>query len=126
MARPAPRVKKYVEEKMMGNNKMQSAIVSGYSTETAKHPSLIERTKAYEAKVKEILEGSHLMLHQMMSSLDNDVKSGLFDTLKPETKVAIAYKIAQIHQILTPKITIKEQTNKDGSISRTIWGSNES
>ena len=115
----------YVDARLVGANKQESALQAGYSPTTARNPSLIERTKAYGLVVTEMLDKHTRLMHAMTDSLQKDVESGLFDLLNPKTKVEIAYKLAQIHDVLTPKVTIKETTDKDGNKTRTLWGTGD-
>ena len=115
----------YLDARLTGANKHESALQAGYSEQTARTPSLIERTKAYGLVITEMLDKHTRLMHAMTDSLQKDVESGLFDLLNPKTKVEIAYKLAQIHDVLTPKVTIKETTDKDGNKTRTLWGTGD-
>lgn len=122
----AQRIDAYLDGRIVGTNKQDSALEAGYNASTARNPSLIEHTQAYAVAVTEILGANTLRLRNALVSLDQDMQNGLFDMLSPKTKVDIAYKLAQIHDILTPKVTVKETQNKDGTVTRTLWGTNGS
>ena len=113
----------YVDSRLAGANKHDSAIVANYSESTANKPSLIEQTKAYGIVVTETLNNNSTALRQVVRFINEDVYTDMFQALPTSTKVDIAYKMAKIHDILTPKVTIKETTDKDGNKTRTAWGS---
>jgi phage terminase small subunit len=115
-------VSKYVGHRLAGANKQESAVLAGYSETTAQKPSLIENTKAYALVVQNMLNKNSLMMSKIMDSINDDINEGTVAVLEPTEKVEIAYKIAKIHDILTPKVTIKETTDKDGNKTRTAWG----
>lgn len=115
-------VGEYVDERLSGSNKQEAALRAGYSESTARTPSLIERTKAYAVVVTEMLDKNTRLMRAMTDSLEQDIESGFFDLLPPKTKVEIAYKLAQIHDTLTPKITVKETTDAKGNKTRQTWG----
>lgn len=118
------RVGKYLEGRIAGSNKKDSALMAGYSAQTARTPSLIEQTKAYSVVVTEMLDRNTRIMRAMIDSIEQSVQSGQFDLLHPKIKAEIAYKMAQIHDVMTPKVTVKETQNKDGTISRVLWGTN--
>lgn len=115
-------VTKYVDNRLAGSNKQESALLAGYSEKTARTPSLIEHTKAYALVVQKMLNKNSTMMAKIMDSVNDDIEEGTIAMLEPQEKVEIAYKIAKIHDILTPKVTIKETTDKDGNKTRTAWG----
>lgn len=116
------RVGAYVDHRLAGANKQESAQLAGYSEQTARTPSLIERTKTYALVITEMLDKNTRLMRAMIDSLEQDVESGLFDLLSPKTKVEITHKLAQIHDTLTPKVTIKESKDANGNVTRTSWG----
>lgn len=115
----------YVEARLVGANKQESALQAGYAQSTARTPSLIERTKAYGIVVTEMLDNNTRLMRAMIDSVEEDIANGVFDLLNPKTKVEIAHKLAQIHDIMTPKVTVKESTDAKGNKTRTIWGTGD-
>lgn len=115
-------VSEYIDERMSGNNKQESAQRAGYSVSTSRNPSLIESTQAYAVIITEILDKNARVTQKMLNSIAEDVESGLFDELSPQIKAEIAFKLVRIHDTLTPRVTVKESTDAKGNKTRHIWG----
>ena len=115
-------VGEYIGHRIAGANKQESAQMAGYSVTTSRNPSLIEATKAYAIVVSEMLDKNTRIMRLMIDSVENDIKTGVFDELGTKTKAEIAHKLAQIHDIMTPKVTIKESKDANGNVTRTSWG----
>lgn len=115
-------VSNYVDHRLAGANKHDSAVQAGYSESTARTPSLIEHTKAYSIVVNDILGKNAALMRKMTDSIGHNVANGDFDSVEIAEQVDIAYKMAKIYDILTPKITVQETTDKDGNKTRKAWG----
>lgn len=120
------KVSEYIDSRLSGNNKQDSAIQAGYAPETARKPSLIEHTKTYQVIVDQILTENASTMFYLAHSINEDAKNGLFDKLKPLEKGQLYKIITETNEKLTPKVTIKETQNKDGTVTRTAWGTNSS
>ena len=119
-------VSNYIINKASGVNKQESALLAGYSESTAKVPNRIEHTKTYLSIVDQVLtENANIMLF-LSASLSNDIADGKLDGLKPIEKAQIYKIITDTNDKLTPKVTVKEVQNKDGTVTRTAWGTNSS
>lgn len=118
------RVGKYVAHRVAGNNKQESALLADYAPHTARTPSLIESTKTYQEIIERVLTINAESMHILGDSLNNDIKNGVLEKLKPIEKAQIYKVITDINDKLTPKVTVKETQNKDGTISRVLWGTN--
>jgi hypothetical protein len=120
------KITNYIDNRLNDNNKQDSAIMAGYSKETAKTPSLIEHTKTYGEIVNKILTENAGTLHILSSSLNKDAQEGKFEALKPLDKAQLYKLITETNDKLMPKVTVKEVQNKDGTVTRTAWGTNAS
>lgn len=116
------RVGTYVDTRLHGANKQESALVAGYSEETARKPSLIEHTKAYALTVTRILSDSADMIDRANQMQRLELEKDTPDPVKAQMWAKLAYFNAQTADILTPKVTIKETTDKDGNRTRSTWG----
>lgn len=118
--------RKYLVSRLAGANKQESALSAGYSENVAKQPSLIERTNAYAIQINEILNTNASTLSETMQELRTVI------LLKPvdwnmALKIAdVATKQSKIHDVLTPKVTLKQSTDKNGNVTRTAWAQNAS
>lgn len=109
---------KYIRNRMNGLNKTESARLVGYGSNT----SIAEKTNAYKVALKDILEKNTNKINTIGDLIERDIEDGLLDKVNVKDKVDIQLKMAQIHKILTPQVTIKEEMMKDGSTKRTTWG----
>lgn len=119
-------VGKYIDNRLAGANKQQSALLADYSETTATVPSLIENTQAYAVIMQEMLRDNSVIMRVLTQSLRNDLANGALDNLKPMEKAQILKIQAQVEDILRPKITVKETTDSKGNKVRTLWGTNAS
>lgn len=116
------KAEKVIEGRLQGMNKQQARLHAGYSESVAK-TNLPEKTKAYAYAVERILgnnkESMHLLSDEIQARLtDTDVLSKL-----NVQEIAQLHKVlADIHKIMTPQVTIKEEQMKDGTTKRTVWG----
>ena len=110
----------YIDNVARGNAKGASRLQAGYSGRSTTMP---EKTKAYAFAIEKLLTTNK----NSMSMLSDAIEAKLSDT-DVLTKLSIQevahlHKIlADIHKILTPQVTIKEEQLKDGSMKRTTWG----
>ena len=119
-------VGKYIDNRLNDANKMKSAVLAGYSEDTARTPSLIERTQAYQETVALILTENSSTMHILARMINEDAKNGLFDNLKPLEKAQLYKIITETNDKLTPKITVKQSTDAKGNKTTTAWGTNAS
>ena len=119
-------VSEYIDTRLSGANKHESALEAGYSEEVARKPSIIESSKTYQVLVDEYLTDSAVVLRFFSGRLREMVANGQLDNMKPLEMAQMMKNMAQIDDILRPKITVKETKNKDGTTTRTAWGSNAS
>lgn len=117
-------VSTYINERISGNNKQKSALKAGYSQSTSERPSLIEMTQTYGLLVQETLLDNQLTLRDTMKELREVIENKPVDWVKALNIAKVAEKQASIHNVLTPKVTIKETTDAKGNKIRTMWGSN--
>lgn len=115
-------VTEYIDERIAGSNKGESAVRAGYSEQTARTPSLIEQTKAYAVVITQVLERNAGSLHATMHEMHEVVTSEPVNWEKALIISKVAEKLANIQDKLTPKITVKETKNADGTTTRTSWG----
>lgn len=109
----------YVNARLEKLQKSDSALVAGYGNNKAINPSRIEITKGYKYAVEQSLNKT---ANLTMSIIDNLLENkDKLKELKPIEQIEIALKLAKIHQIFTPTVTIKEETRKDGTVKRTQW-----
>lgn len=116
------KAREYLELQQKGLNKKQSALAVGYAPSVANTPYGIEKTKAYAAALQQILSENTQTIQTLQSSVQSDIDNGKLDHINTKDKVDITLKLAQIHKILTPQVTIKEEQMKDGTTKRTVWG----
>lgn len=116
------RAREYIELQKKGLNKTQSAISVGYSPKTARTPHVIEGTKAYAVALQQILDSNARSMQKLSEAIDEKIAKGDLDKMTMQQVTDIALKTAQIHKILTPQVTIKEEQMKDGTTKRTVWG----
>lgn len=115
------KAEKIIEARLNGLNKQQSRLEAGYSVSTSK-TNIPEKTKAYQFVLAKTLEENTQMLYDIGTIIRETIDSGEVDKLNPTQKIDFYNKMAQIHKILTPQVTIKEEMMKDGSTKRTTWG----
>jgi len=109
----------YLENVIRGNTKSESRVLAGYSERSVALP---QRTKAYKVALSELLDTNSGVMAHLLTNIEASVIKGAFDTLSPEKQVEMYKKMAEVHKMLTPQVTIKEEQLKDGSMKRTTWG----
>ena len=116
----------YITHRINGANKQDSAVKAGYAESTARNPTLIERTKAYQVLVDKILIENANTMFYISSNLHKLAASGELNKLR-EVEQAQIYKImTDANDKLIPKVTLKQSTDKNGNITRTAWAQNAS
>lgn len=121
-----PQVTKYIDERLKGSNKQESAIAAGYKPAVARNAHLIENTQRYQEKVQVILHNNVDNLSTIMDIYREIINTTPVDLQKAYLVTQIAEKQTKIHDVLTPKITLKESTDKNGNVTRTAWAQNAS
>lgn len=108
----------YLANVMLGNTKQRAKEIAGYS----KDNWLVEKSKAYQYALAEMLAKGDNVLMQMLSSIEESVENDGLKKMPLEKRVEMTKKMAEVKKILTPQVTIKEEQMKDGSTRRTMWG----
>jgi phage terminase small subunit len=122
---PEARIKQareYILNKAKGLSKYDSAIEAGYSHNTARIPKVLEGRRSYAVALQQILDDNTNVIESILTSVSKDIESNKLDALDMKEKVDIYKKMAEVHKILTPQVTIKEEQLKDGTTKRTVWG----
>lgn len=117
------RAREYIELKKKGMNKHDALIAMGFSESTAKSPSIVENTKAYQVAVEQILNKNKASMGILSSSIEQKLADEqLLDKMSVHEVAQLHKVLADIHKIMTPQVTIKEEQMKDGTTKRTVWG----
>jgi len=119
-------VTEYIHNRLAGANKMESALVAGYSETTSRRPSLIENTKTYAIVQKQILDKNNTNLFIVQEIVNEALQKEPKDLVMAETASRIGKNLTAIYTALTPKVTLKESTDKNGNVTRTAWAQNAS
>lgn len=120
------RVNKYIDGRLKGENKMNSATNAGYSLGSARKPSLIELTNTYGFMVQSVLLDNALTMTETIAEFAEIVKIKPIDWDKAKKAIDVIEKQTKVHDTLTPKVTLKESTDKNGNVTRTAWAQNAS
>ncbi len=120
------RVDKYIKSRLNGENKMESALSAGYAEGSARKPSLIELTNTYGFMVQSVLLDNALTMTETIAEFAEIVKSKPIDWDKAKKAIDVIEKQTKVHDVLTPKVTLKESTDKNGNVTRTAWAQNAS
>lgn len=121
-----PQVQKYVEHKLAGANKMEAAQLAGYSVATSRNPTLIESTQRYNDIVKRTLDTNAQSLQLTLDRVSEELQNDVINWNKLYLMSQVAVKLTGVHTALTPRVTLKESTDKNGNITRTAWAQNAS
>ena len=119
-------VEKYVMSRLADVNKQRSALAAGYSESTARTPSLIESTQRYQEIVKATLDTNARVLQLTLDNVAEELQKDVKDWSKLNLMSQVASKLTGVHTALTPKVTLKESTDKHGNVTRTAWAQNTS
>ncbi len=114
----------YVNERLAGSNKQDSAIRAGYSESSSRKPSLVENTLAYALIVQRILFTNSNQMADAQDELRQVLDNKPVDWVKAQQIANFVSTQTKIHDILTPKITVKETKDAQGNITRQSWGTN--
>lgn len=120
------RVNKYIDGRLKGDNKQESAVNAGYSLSTSKKPSLIEITNTYAFMVQSVLLDNALIMTETIDEFKNIVQKKPVNWDLALKAIQVVEKQTKVHDTLTPKITLKESQDKNGNITRTAWSQNAS
>lgn len=116
-------VGEYVDNRLIGLNKRDSALNAGYALETAETPSLIERTKAYAEIITFVLIENGDQMRNVQKELGKYTQRSDADALFTMDMLSkTLLRLAQIEKSLAPQVTIKESTDKNGNKTVTKWG----
>lgn len=115
----------YVGARIAGANKQESALQAGYSETTARKPSLIENTKAYAVVITETLNENATALREVLAVVRGEMQKDVKNPQALYLWTQIAKNLTAVHTALTPRVTIKETTDKDGNKTRSIWGTGD-
>lgn len=126
MYKKMPQVQKYVEHKLAGANKQDSAIMAGYSEKTARNPTLIESTQRYQDIVRATLDTNAKSLQLILDNVSEELQNDIINWNKLYLMSQVAVKLTGVHTALTPRVTLKESTDKNGNVTRTAWAQNAS
>lgn len=59
---------------------------------------------------------------RLSEKLDKKLDDTQLDKLTVQEIAQLQKMLAEIHKIMTPQVTIKEEQMKDGTTKRTVWG----
>lgn len=118
------RVGSYVDSRLAGANKEDSAVMAGYEPATARTPSLIENTKTYALIVQRILMNTATVIEMATQHSKEEMENSEPNVPKALQWANLALIHAKTADILTPKITVKETKDANGNVTRQSWGTN--
>lgn len=110
-----------IDARLEGKNKQESRLHAGYSPAMSK-TNFPEQTKAYAVAINERLVENNYKMLQVSQELSRKILRGDLEQLPVKDLVDIHLKMAHIHKILTPQVTVKEEKDKDGNTKITKWG----
>lgn len=113
------KTKKYIETRLQGKSKRKSALIAGYSENTAHAPMRIERGQNYKALVETINANNVNLMQIIAEKTQEALKNGISKSVLDGTTAL--KNIAQVYKLLTPEIRVRESQDKDGNTKRTIW-----
>jgi hypothetical protein len=125
-ASTARHVGDYINNRIAGSNKQESAQLAGYSGSTSRNPTLIESTQAYAVIINEVLTVNSNTLRTVMHEMTKESQNDEIDWKKMYLMSQVAEKMTNIHDTLTPRVTVKTTTDAKGNKTSTAWGSNSS
>lgn len=120
------KVDEYIKNRLAGENKMNSALKANYSENVSRKPSIVENTQQYALRIQSILHTNSETLQEVMNEYYEIVNTKPVDWVKAKQAIDVAEKQTKVHDVLTPKITLKESQDKNGNITRTAWSQNAS
>lgn len=104
---------------MQGKSKRKSALIAGYSENTAHAPVRIEQSNNYKALVETINAQNVNLMQKIAEKTHEALREGISKTVLDGTTAL--KNIAQVYKLLSPEIKVKESKGADGSTKRTIW-----
>lgn len=115
--------KQYIMGKKLGLTKGKAAGLAGYSPSTQRVPAQIESSNTYTVLIKAMSEENAMSMWKISKNINKDVDKGEM-AQKTLTKTQILKNLAQVQEILTPKVTMKEVRDAQGKVTKTTkWGS---
>lgn len=122
--RPAlAKVKIYIDGQKKGLQKTQAAKLAGYSDSTARTTGVIDKSQAYQIMIRLTSQENAMSLHKLAKSISTNISAGDMGD-KVLKKTQIMKNIAQIEDLLAPKVAVKETKDQFGKITKTTkWGS---
>ena len=105
---------------------MEAAQMAGYSVATSRNPTLIESTQRYNEIVKQTLDTNAKSLQLTLDNVSEELQNDEKDWQKLYLMSQVASKLTSVHTALTPRVTLKESTDKNGNVTRTAWAQNAS
>jgi hypothetical protein len=111
---------------LIGDNKQKALIKAGYSETTARNPTLVESTQKYLITQKQILEENSRNLFTIQEVVTEALQKEPKDLNTAKLASDIGKNLTAIYTALTPKVTLKESTDKNGNVTRTAWAQNAS
>ena len=112
---------KIVEGRLSGMNKQQARLYAGYSPSMSR-TNKPELTKAYAHVVQTLLDNNRGSMLRLSEKLDKKLDDTQLDKLTVQEIAQLQKMLAEIHKIMTPQVTIKEEQMRDGTTKRTVWG----
>jgi len=113
------KTKKYIETRLQGKSKRKSALIAGYSENTAHIPNKIEQGQNYKALVETINANNVNLMQKIAEKTHEALKNGISKSVLDGTTAL--KNIAQVYKLLSPEVKIKESKDADGNTKRTIW-----
>lgn len=113
------KTKKYIETRLQGKSKRKSALIAGYSENTAHAPMRIEKGQNYKALVETLNANNVNLMQKIAEKTHEALKNGVNKTVLDGTTAL--KNIAQVYKLLSPEVKIKESKDADGNTKRTIW-----
>lgn len=117
------KAKLYIDGQKGGMTKVKAAAFAGFSPITQKKTNVIEKSNSYQIMLRLTSEQNAMSLHKLATAVSKDVSSGEMG-VKTLQKTQIMKNLAQIEDMLTPKVTLRESVDSNGNkVKSTQWGS---
>lgn len=117
------KAKLYIDGQKGGMTKVKAAAFTGFSPITQKKTNVIEKSNSYQIMLRLTSEQNAMSLHKLATAVSKDVSSGEMG-VKTLQKTQIMKNLAQIEDMLTPKVTLRESVDSNGNkVKSTQWGS---
>lgn len=117
------KTKIYIDGRKAGLMKSKAAELAGFSENVQRVPKIIEKSNAYALNIKAMSEQNAMSLYKLANKISKAVHNDE-SPAKILLNTQIMKNIAHIEDMLTPKVTLKETTDKNGNkVRSTQWGS---